>query len=205
MRDPAADPAAIVTGPVVIDSRQAEPGALFAALPGSAPTGTTSPPQAVAAGAAAVLATRPPGVPALIVPDVLAALAALARAVVDRLPGLTIAAITGSAGKTTTKDLAAQLIERLGPTVSPRNSYNNEIGHPLTVLRLTARDQVPGRRDVRARRRAHRRAVRDLAAPARRGAVRRARARRDVRQHRRRRARPRASCPRRCPPTASPC
>ena len=66
-----------------------------------------------------------------------AALAALARAVVDRLPGLTIAAITGSAGKTTTKDLAAQLIERLGPTVSPRNSYNNEIGHPLTVLRVT--------------------------------------------------------------------
>jgi UDP-N-acetylmuramoyl-tripeptide--D-alanyl-D-alanine ligase len=56
---------------------------------------------------------------------------------VARLPGLTIAGITGSAGKTTTKDLAAQLIETLGPTVSPRNSYNNEIGHPLTVLRVT--------------------------------------------------------------------
>jgi UDP-N-acetylmuramoyl-tripeptide--D-alanyl-D-alanine ligase len=76
-------------------------------------------------------------VPALIVPDVAAALAALARAVVDRAGGLTIAAVTGSAGKTTTKDLAAQLIEPLGPTVAPRDSYNNEIGHPLTVLRVT--------------------------------------------------------------------
>jgi UDP-N-acetylmuramoyl-tripeptide--D-alanyl-D-alanine ligase len=137
VRDLAADPAAMVTGPVVIDSRQAEPGSLFAALPGLRADGHDFAPQAVAAGATAVLASRPPGVPALIVPDVPAALAALARAVVDRLPGLTIAAITGSAGKTTTKDLAAQLIERLGPTVSPRNSYNNEIGHPLTVLRVT--------------------------------------------------------------------
>jgi UDP-N-acetylmuramoyl-tripeptide--D-alanyl-D-alanine ligase len=136
-RDPAADPAAIVTGPVVIDSRQAEPGSLFAALPGERADGHDFAPQAVTAGATAVLASRPPGVPALIVPDVPAALATLARAVLDQLPGLTVAAITGSVGKTTTKDLAAQLIERLGPTVSPRNSYNNEIGHPLTVLRVT--------------------------------------------------------------------
>jgi UDP-N-acetylmuramoyl-tripeptide--D-alanyl-D-alanine ligase len=91
----------------------------------------------MAAGAAAVLAGRPASVPTLVVPDVPAAMAALARAVVDRLPGLTIAAITGSAGKTTTKDLAAQLIERLGPTVAPHGSYNNEIGHPLTILRVT--------------------------------------------------------------------
>jgi UDP-N-acetylmuramoyl-tripeptide--D-alanyl-D-alanine ligase len=136
VRDPAADPGAVVTGPVVIDSRQARPGSLFAALPGRRADGHDFAAQAAAAGAV-VLATRPPGVPALIVPDVPAALAALARAVVDRLPGLTIAAITGSAGKTTTKDLTAQLIESLGPTVSPRDSYNNEIGHPLTVLRLT--------------------------------------------------------------------
>jgi UDP-N-acetylmuramoyl-tripeptide--D-alanyl-D-alanine ligase len=132
-----ADPGAVVTGPVVIDSRQARPGSLFAALPGPRADGHDFAASAVAAGATAVLATRPVGVPALIVPDVLAALAALARAVVDRLPGLTIAAITGSAGKTTTKDLAAQLIESLGPTVSPKNSYNNEQGHPLTVLRVT--------------------------------------------------------------------
>jgi UDP-N-acetylmuramoyl-tripeptide--D-alanyl-D-alanine ligase len=127
----------VVTGPVVIDSRQARPGSLFAALPGRYADGHDFASQAVAAGAAAVLASRPPGVPALIVPDVAAALAALARACVDRAAGLTIAAVTGSAGKTTTKDLAAQLIESLGPTVAPRDSYNNEIGHPLTVLRVT--------------------------------------------------------------------
>jgi UDP-N-acetylmuramoyl-tripeptide--D-alanyl-D-alanine ligase len=126
-----------VTGPVVIDSRQAGPGSLFAALPGTRTDGHDFAAQAVAAGATAVLATRPVGVPALIVPDVAAALAALAAAIVRLRPDLTIAAITGSAGKTTTKDLTAQLIETLGPTVSPRNSYNNEIGHPLTVLRVT--------------------------------------------------------------------
>jgi UDP-N-acetylmuramoyl-tripeptide--D-alanyl-D-alanine ligase len=126
-----------VTGPVVIDSRKAGPGSLFAALPGERADGHDFAAQAVAAGATAVLATRSVGVPALIVPDVPAALAALATAVVARLPGLTTAAITGSAGKTTTKDLAAHLIESLGSTVSPQNSYNNEIGHPLTVLRVT--------------------------------------------------------------------
>ena len=133
-----ADPATLVTGPVIIDSRAAAPGALFAALPGTRVDGHEFAAQAVAAGAAAVLATRPCGAPALIVPDVTQALGRLARAVVDALPSLQIAGITGSAGKTTTKDLAAQLVEALGPTVAPRASWNNEIGHPLTVLRATA-------------------------------------------------------------------
>ncbi len=132
------DPGTMITGPVTIDSRAAAPGALFAALPGTRVDGHDFAAQAVAAGAAAVLATRPCGVPALIVPDVTEALGRLARAVVDSLPGLRIAGITGSAGKTTTKDLAAQLVEALGPTVAPRESWNNEIGHPLTVLRATA-------------------------------------------------------------------
>ena len=131
-------PDILVTGPVVIDSREVQQGSLFAALPGTRSDGHAFAVAAVRAGATAVLATRPVGVPALIVGDVQAALARLARAVVDRLPDLTIAGITGSAGKTTTKDLAAQLIEQLGPTVSPRDSFNNEIGHPLTVLRVTA-------------------------------------------------------------------
>ena len=137
--DQAPDPHALVTGPVVIDSREARPGALFAALPGERADGHDFAAAAVAAGAEAVLASRPVGVPALIVPDVQAALAALARAVVDRLPQLTIAAITGSSGKTTTKDLVAQLAERLGPTVAPPGSFNNELGHPLTVLRADER------------------------------------------------------------------
>ena len=129
----------VAASSVVIDSRAAGPGALFAALPGQRVDGLDFAPAAVAAGAVAVLATRPAAVPTLVVPDVPAALAALASAAVAALPGLTIAGITGSAGKTTTKDLAAQLIEQLGPTVSPQGSFNNEIGHPLTILRADAR------------------------------------------------------------------
>jgi UDP-N-acetylmuramoyl-tripeptide--D-alanyl-D-alanine ligase len=135
--DEVRDAGAVVAGPVVIDSREAQPGSLFAALPGTRSDGHDFARAAVAAGAALVLAQRPVGVPALIVGDVQAALGTLAAAVVARLPGLTIAGITGSAGKTTTKDLTAQLVESLGPTVSNRGSYNNEIGHPLTVLRVT--------------------------------------------------------------------
>jgi UDP-N-acetylmuramoyl-tripeptide--D-alanyl-D-alanine ligase len=128
---------AAVAGSVVIDSRQAGPGALFAALPGERADGHDFAAAAIGRGAVAVLASRPVGVPALITPDVPGALAALARAAAAAVPGLTIAGITGSMGKTTTKDLAAQLIERLGPTVAPHGSFNNEIGHPLTVLRVT--------------------------------------------------------------------
>jgi UDP-N-acetylmuramoyl-tripeptide--D-alanyl-D-alanine ligase len=131
------DPAALVTGPVIIDSREAARGSLFAALPGTRTDGHAFAGAALAAGATAVLAARPVGGPALIVPDVQAALGQLARAVVDRAAGLTIIGITGSAGKTTTKDLTAQLIETLGPTVAPAGSFNNEIGHPLTVLKIT--------------------------------------------------------------------
>ena len=134
---PGTDTAAVARS-VVIDSRQAGPGALFAALPGERADGHDFAAAAAGRGAVAVLASRPVGVPALISADVPAALGALARAVTDALPGLTIAGITGSVGKTTTKDLAAQLIERLGPTVAPYGSFNNEIGHPMTVLRATA-------------------------------------------------------------------
>jgi len=137
-QDGVPEPGAIVAGPVVIDSRNVVPGALFAALPGERADGHDFAAAAAAAGAAVVLGTRLTGVPTLVAADVPAALGRLARAVVDRLPGLTIAGITGSAGKTTTKDLAAQLIGSLGPTVAPRHSFNNEIGHPLTVLRATA-------------------------------------------------------------------
>ncbi len=77
----------------------------------------------------------------MVVADVQTALGALARAVLDRASGLTVIGITGSAGKTTTKDLTAQLLETLGPTVAPRDSFNNEIGHPLTVLKITERTE----------------------------------------------------------------
>jgi UDP-N-acetylmuramoyl-tripeptide--D-alanyl-D-alanine ligase len=129
---------AVVTGPVVVDSRQATSGALFAALPGERVDGHDFAAAAARAGAAAVLAARPlpdAGVPVIVVPDVTTALGRLARAVLGRLPAMTVAGITGSSGKTSTKDLTAQVVERLGPTVAPEDSLNNEIGLPLTVLR----------------------------------------------------------------------
>jgi len=133
-----ADPTAEVSGEVVIDSRRAGPGGLFAAVAGERSDGHDFAAAAVAAGATAVLATRPVPVPSVLVADVPAALAALATAVVDALPAARIAGITGSSGKTSTKDLAAQLVERLGPTIAPAESFNNEFGHPLTVLRADA-------------------------------------------------------------------
>ena len=129
---------AIVTGPVVIDSRQAVPGALFAALPGERVDGHDYAAAAVRNGAAAILAARPlpaAGAPVIVVADVTLALGLLARAVLGRLPGATVVGITGSSGKTSTKDLTAQVVERIGPTIAPEGSLNNEIGLPLTVLR----------------------------------------------------------------------
>lgn len=128
-----------VTGPVVVDSRAAGPGALFAAIVGERADGHDFAAAATASGAVAVLAARPlDEVPCVVVPDVMAALALLARGVLARLPGLAVVGITGSSGKTSTKDLTAQLLERLGPTVAPEGSFNNELGVPLTVLRATA-------------------------------------------------------------------
>jgi UDP-N-acetylmuramoyl-tripeptide--D-alanyl-D-alanine ligase len=127
-----------VTGPVVTDSRQAVPGALFAALPGERVDGHDYAAAAARSGAAAILAARPlpeAGAPVIVVPDVTLALGLLAREVLARLPGATVVGITGSSGKTSTKDLTAQVVERLGPTVAPEGSLNNEIGLPLTVLR----------------------------------------------------------------------
>ncbi|WFE57150.1 UDP-N-acetylmuramoyl-tripeptide--D-alanyl-D-alanine ligase [Micromonospora sp. WMMD712] len=135
----AADPAAQVTGPVEFDSRRAGPGALFVAFPGEKVDGHDYAAGAVAAGAVAVLGTREvPGVPMVLVGDALDAMGRLARAVVDRLPALTVIGLTGSSGKTTTKDLIAQLTARLGPTVAPPGSFNNELGHPWTALQADA-------------------------------------------------------------------
>ena len=128
-----------MTGEVVIDSRRAGPGGLFAAVAGERADGHDFVAAAVAAGRG-----RGAGHPAgrrcrtVLVADVPAALAALARYVVGALPARPIAGITGSSGKTSTKDLAAQLVERLGPTVAPAGSFNNELGLPLTVLRADA-------------------------------------------------------------------
>ncbi|MFI9345912.1 UDP-N-acetylmuramoyl-tripeptide--D-alanyl-D-alanine ligase [Streptomyces sp. NPDC052773] len=130
------DPSVLVTGPVVRDSREAGPGSLFVAFVGERVDGHDFAPQVVAAGAAAVLGTRPVGVPAIVVDDVQAALGALARHVVTKL-GTTLIGLTGSAGKTSTKDLIAQVLRRKAPTVFTPGSLNNEIGLPLTALSAT--------------------------------------------------------------------
>jgi UDP-N-acetylmuramoyl-tripeptide--D-alanyl-D-alanine ligase len=134
-----ADPSVLVTGEFVIDSRRAVPGGMFVAVVGERVDGHSYGPVAMAAGAVAMLGTRAvPAVPTVVVADVPAALAALARHVLSELPDAVIAGITGSSGKTSVKDLAAQLVERLGPTIAPAGSFNTEYGLPLTILRADA-------------------------------------------------------------------
>jgi UDP-N-acetylmuramoyl-tripeptide--D-alanyl-D-alanine ligase len=153
-----ADGTEVVTGSVEFDSRKLVPGSLFVAVPGERVDGHDFAADAVRAGAVGVLAARDVPAPSVIVPRVefhgsrafvlagdtdgagaavLAGLAAVARTVVDRLVphGLAVVGVTGSSGKTSTKDLIAGLLARLGPTVAPPGSFNNELGHPWTVLR----------------------------------------------------------------------
>ncbi|GAB7191125.1 UDP-N-acetylmuramoyl-tripeptide--D-alanyl-D-alanine ligase [Kineococcus sp. NUM-3379] len=137
---PAPD-APVVTGPVVVDSRLAVPGALFVALPGARVDGHDHAAAAVAAGARAVLAQREVdlgGDAALVlVDDGVAALGRLAAGVLARLRAAgrpTVVGVTGSAGKTTTKDLLRAVLAVRGPVVAPRGSFNNDIGAPLTLL-----------------------------------------------------------------------
>ena len=133
-----ADPAVRVSGAVEFDSRKIAPGGLFLAFPGEHVDGHDYAAAAIEAGAVAVIATRPVPVPAVMVGDALTAIGRLARAMVDRLPDLAIVGITGSSGKTTTKDLIAQLLTPLGTTVAPAGSFNNELGAPYTVTRCDA-------------------------------------------------------------------
>jgi len=154
-------PDATVTGPVVTDSRQASPGALFVAVHGERTDGHAHLGSAGTLGAVGAIVsdlkaarTGLSGEPAeaaesedlsmglVLVEDTVVALGALARThlaglrqgAVDRGERLTVVAMTGSVGKTTTKDLTRQLLASSGPTVAPRASFNNEIGLPLTVL-----------------------------------------------------------------------
>ena len=141
---------ASVTGPVEYDTRKLAPGGLFVAFDGEKVDGHDFAAAAVAGGAAGVLGTKDTGQPGVIVEDQLVALARLARVVVDRLSpatagnplqpraGLTVVGLTGSSGKTTTKDFIGQLLARLGPTIAPPGSQNNELGHPYVVLKAAA-------------------------------------------------------------------
>ncbi|WP_397204290.1 UDP-N-acetylmuramoyl-tripeptide--D-alanyl-D-alanine ligase, partial [Nocardioides sp.] len=124
-----------VTGGAFIDTRTPEPGGLFVAVLGEHVDGHDFAEQAMAAGAVAVLGSRPTSAPTVVVDDVVSALAGLARHVHDALSDLTTYALTGSQGKTGTKDYLASILEGDGPTIATRGNFNNEIGVPLTVLR----------------------------------------------------------------------
>jgi UDP-N-acetylmuramoyl-tripeptide--D-alanyl-D-alanine ligase len=126
-----------VTGPVEYDSRKIVPGGLFVAFEGEKVDGHDYAATAMKGGAAAVLSTRDTGEPGVVVEAPLEALAKLAHVVVERLDELTVVGLTGSSGKTTTKDYIGQLLSRLGPTIAPAGSLNNELGFPYTVLQAT--------------------------------------------------------------------
>jgi UDP-N-acetylmuramoyl-tripeptide--D-alanyl-D-alanine ligase len=132
-----------VRGSVEFDSRACRPGSLFVAFEGDSVDGHRYLGAAAAQGAVAAIVTREPGdrggLPCILVDDATVALGRLAHAVLRMLPDITVIGITGSSGKTSTKDLVAALLEPLGPTVAATGSFNNEIGHPYTVLRADAR------------------------------------------------------------------
>ncbi|MDQ0708475.1 UDP-N-acetylmuramyl pentapeptide synthase [Arthrobacter woluwensis] len=136
---------------VVTDSREAGPGSLYVAKAGEQADGHDFIASAFAAGAVLTLAERlvtdGDGLPypSVIVPDAVLAMGALAAAAVERIrqareqrgDEFSVVGITGSAGKTTTKDLLAGILSVQGPTVAPQGSYNGEVGVPLTVFQAT--------------------------------------------------------------------
>lgn len=128
-----------VVSRVTTDSREVAPGDLFVALVGERHDGHDHAAEAVARGAVAVLADRDlAGVPTVRVEDTVRALGRLAHDLLHRLQGdgsPDVVGITGSVGKTSTKDLLAHVLAASGPTVAPPGSFNNDIGLPSTVLR----------------------------------------------------------------------
>ena len=131
----------VVSGIVDTDSRLMAPGTIFVAKPGEVTDGHNFVAAAADAGAALAIVERPVEVTIsqIVVADAVQALADLARTVVARVRAaghLQVVGITGSNGKTTTKNLLARILQDEGETVAPRNSYNNEVGAPVTMLRV---------------------------------------------------------------------
>jgi len=93
--------------------------------------------DAFAHGAVLAFTTSQVSQRCIVVDDVTKALGMLAAFVRDELKNLKVIAITGSQGKTTTKDLLSHLLSSQGSTVAPQGNFNNEIGAPLTILECT--------------------------------------------------------------------
>jgi UDP-N-acetylmuramoyl-tripeptide--D-alanyl-D-alanine ligase len=132
--------AGTVVSDVVTDSRSVPPRSMFVAIRGERVDGHDFAARAVAAGALVVLAdhvivdAEGGALPCIVVPDPVVALGRLAAWVRETRLDCTVVAITGSSGKTSTKDLIAAVLRELGPTVSPVGSFNTEVGLPLTIL-----------------------------------------------------------------------
>ena len=132
-------PRSTVTGTVVTDSRLAVAGSIFFALPGEVTDGHLFAAAAVANGATMLVVERTLDLPVsqVVVADGVIALASLAREVVARVRALgflRVVGITGSNGKTTTKNMLRAILDEVGPTVAPEGSFNNQVGAPLSML-----------------------------------------------------------------------
>jgi UDP-N-acetylmuramoyl-tripeptide--D-alanyl-D-alanine ligase len=128
-----------VNGEVHTDSRHVVEGAIFFALPGEVTDGHLFAPKAVENGAVLLIVERELelDVNQIVVEDGVVALADLARdvvATVRALGQLKVVAVTGSNGKTTTKNMLAAVLQSEGPTVAPRESFNNHVGAPISML-----------------------------------------------------------------------
>jgi UDP-N-acetylmuramoyl-tripeptide--D-alanyl-D-alanine ligase len=133
-----------VASSVTIDSRVAEPGSLFVALPGEHADGHAFVGDALSRGAAGAIVDRRSvrEEPTIVVADAGRALLALAADERRAMTGVTVIAITGANGKTSTKDLAASVLSTRMPTHASPASFNNEIGLPLTLLGARADTEV---------------------------------------------------------------
>ncbi|MFA7265593.1 MAG: UDP-N-acetylmuramoyl-tripeptide--D-alanyl-D-alanine ligase [Candidatus Nanopelagicales bacterium] len=130
------DNEALVVGSCQIDSRKVCPGDLFIAIRGENHDGHDHIEAALAAGAVAAISEVDGDGPRIVVADTVAALGALAEHVLSACADVTVLAVTGSSGKTSTKDILGQILESAGSTVWPEGSFNNELGLPLTALRI---------------------------------------------------------------------
>ncbi|MGO2659910.1 UDP-N-acetylmuramoyl-tripeptide--D-alanyl-D-alanine ligase [Mycetocola reblochoni] len=133
---------AVVDGVVDTDSRLMRPGGIFVAKPGEETDGHLFVGAAREAGAVLAIVEREldEEIAQIVVADVVLALGEFARAVVARVHAggaLRVVGITGSNGKTTTKNMLAAILERHGETVAAKASFNNWVGAPLTMLRIT--------------------------------------------------------------------
>ncbi len=135
--------AAAVTG-VVIDSRMAGPGSLFAALPGAHVDGHDYIARAFENGAACCLALRVPAGetrPIIVVPDVAAALERLAADYRARLD-IPVLGVTGSVGKTTAKEMVAAVLSQRFSVLKTEKNLNNQLGVPLTLFRIEPEHEI---------------------------------------------------------------